>query len=413
MKNVVSTLMEMIKGTWLARRSFHKNIYLTFVIQPSIHNYLFYTGQLPFAQAIKNRSGGIVNTVGKIAADLRKKYLQYLQNVHHLSLSDAAQHPYEGASETTWISAAFNLTNEKGQFIEYDGSVSRVVHQFDRFGLPYLTWLDQQDFVKDDIPTHNSQLKGSQQEPLNVEREASAHRTVTETGVAVSDPQLWEGEDLQGDSSTATVMGMATGYPLSVYQRFVGTLRKTGYKGRIILGVAPDVSPDILDYFQARNVTPKILHWSNCTYRKIESKEDIFGKTTCEEHYPDIKIRWSRFPLQADWLRECIECTGPVLVTDVRDTYFQQDPFGPGSPLVQGLQVFEEHPSQTTDHWITDGPISRCKGMTLRNQPMLCSGTTVGTRIAMLKYLEIMYEEMKVWISDEKCRFDMDGDDQR
>jgi hypothetical protein len=43
---------------------------------------------------------------------------------------------------------------------------------------------------------------------------------------------------------------------------------------------------------------------------------------------------------------------------------------------------------------------------------MLCSGTTVGTRVAMLRYLEIMYAEMKVWINDTKCRFNINGDDQ-
>lgn len=43
---------------------------------------------------------------------------------------------------------------------------------------------------------------------------------------------------------------------------------------------------------------------------------------------------------------------------------------------------------------------------------MLCSGTTVGTRAAMLKYLEIMYAEMKVWISRHECHFSMNGDDQ-
>ena len=43
---------------------------------------------------------------------------------------------------------------------------------------------------------------------------------------------------------------------------------------------------------------------------------------------------------------------------------------------------------------------------------MLCSGTTVGTRAAMLKYLEIMYAEMKAWIADPKCHFSMNGDDQ-
>lgn len=390
-----------------------------------------------------------MNTVGKIGADLRKKYLKYVEEVHKLSPQEAAERPYEGASEKTWIGTEFNLTDENGLFIEADGSLSRVVHQFDRFGIPFSTWLMKQEFVKDDYPGRNtqnqttSQIEGGQEQntegegavnppQLNTQNQKTSQiksgqeqkaegegalnlperRTTTETGVDISDPQLWEGEELHGDSSTATVMGMASGYDMNVYQRFVGTLRKSGFKGKIILGVAPDVSQEVLDYFKIRDVTPKILHWANCTYRKIESKKDIFNKTTCEEHYPDIKIRWSRFPLQADWLRECTECTGPVLVMDVRDSYFQLDPFGPGSPPVKGLQVFEEHPSQTTDHWLTKWPISACKGISF-TKPMLCSGTTIGTRAAMLKYLDIMYEEMKVWITEEKCRFDIDGDDQR
>jgi len=238
-------------------------------------------------------------------------------------------------------------------------------------------------------------------------------KTATTAGVDVSDPSLKEGVDLHGDSSTATVMGLASGYQLDVYEQFVGSLRKSGFKGHIILGVAPDVPAKVLEYFQYRDVTPKIMEWVNCTYRRTEteSKNDIFRKSHCAHPYPDIKIRWSRFPLQRDWLQECESCTGPVLVADVRDTFFQSDPFGVGSPVVEGLQVFEEHKNQTTDHWLTQWPINDCKGITF-TKTMLCSGTTVGTRAAMLKYLEAMYAEMKVWINDPKCRFDINGDDQ-
>ena len=201
-------------------------------------------------------------------------------------------------------------------------------------------------------------------------------------------------------------MGMATGYDLYTFHQFVGTLRKSGFKGNIILGVEPTVSKEILAYFKLRNVTPKIMKWVNCTYPGEKRK--------CSHPYPDIKIRWSRFPLQRDWLRDCETCTGPVLITDVRDAFFQLDPFGTGSPIVNGLQVFQEHKNQTTDHWLTKNPIIKCKGVGAfaASKPMLCSGTTVGTRKAMLKYLEIMYAEMKHWISTPKCHFKKDGDDQ-
>jgi hypothetical protein len=234
---------------------------------------------------------------------------------------------------------------------------------------------------------------------------------MTEAGIDISDPQLCNEVDLSGDSSTATVMGMATGLSLESYQSFVGTLRKSGFKGHIILGVAPDVPNNILRYLAYRNVTVKKLIWVSCTYESDEKGGAIFKDTTCAAPYPDIKIRWSRFPLARDWLQECETCTGPVLVMDVRDSFFQLDPFGPGSPVVRGLQVFEEDPSQTTQHWLAHGPILGCKGVEF-NETMLCSGTTVGTRVAMLKYLEVMYAEMKDWISKKRCRFDMNGDDQ-
>jgi hypothetical protein len=214
-------------------------------------------------------------------------------------------------------------------------------------------------------------------------------------------------------SASATVMASATNYDIATYRRFVGSLRQSGYTGHIMIGLQPDPSPKIINYLTQRNVTVHILSWVNCTYTSMDSSEsDIFQQTTCAYPYPDIKIRWSRFPLFRDWLLACTTCTGPVLVTDARDVIFQRNPFGDDVPSsVQGLQVFQEHVNMTTTNWLTEWPIRECKGVTYK-EPMLCSGTTIGTREAMLQYLAIMYEEMKVWISDPKCRFDINGDDQ-
>jgi hypothetical protein len=46
----------------------------------------------------------------------------------------------------------YNLTNTDGWFTEFDGSKSRVVHQWDRFGPNVGSWLSQQDFVQDPFP---------------------------------------------------------------------------------------------------------------------------------------------------------------------------------------------------------------------------------------------------------------------
>eukprot|EP00977_Amphora_coffeiformis_P004531 scaffold978_cov164-Amphora_coffeaeformis.AAC.2 len=397
----------------------------------TIHNYLFYTGQLPFAKAIPNRHG-IVNTVGVEGAQVfkakRKKYMDA-----GMPQGEAGKFPYDGEDGNAWIGPQYKVANENGMFTQHDlKTISRVIHQFDRWGIPHYHWLRKQAFAEDNIPPEWAKMHPVEQfklRPLlgevivnddNVAKDAengskfeqARRKLVSDAGVVVSDPALYETVDLHGDSSTATVMGMATGYGLGIYQRFVGSLRKSGFKGNIILGVAPDVPQYVLDYFEKRGVTAKILKWVDCTYRTDESdKVDIFKKTQCSDPYPDIKIRWSRFPLQRDWLVECEACTGPVLIMDVRDSFFQLDPFGPGSGPITGLQVFEEHPSQTTSHWLVKPIVKKCKGVEFTNT-MLCSGTTIGTRQAMIKYLEVMYAEMKVWINEPKCRFNLNGDDQ-
>ena len=226
------------------------------------------------------------------------------------------------------------------------------------------------------------------------------------------------GVDLQGNSSTTTVMGKATDYNLTTYQIFVGSLRRTGFSGHILLGLQRNASQVIVDYLQSQNVTIQWIDYTDCVENNKRRRPSLryrLNITTkppqCVQAYPNLKPRWSRFPLAADWLRDCQTCTGPVLIMDVRDSYFQRDPFGPGSPTIQGLHVFEEDPSQTTQHWITSWPLRQCKGVAF-TQPMLCSGTTVGTRSAMLRYLQIMYQEMMNWTQTEHCQFHIPGDDQ-
>jgi len=216
---------------------------------------------------------------------------------------------------------------------------------------------------------------------------------------------------------------MAMGYSFTDFRSFVGSLRKSGFSGRIILGVTSPMAPKVEDYLAHQSVTAKILTFVNCTFDpngtawSDASDSHVRERFTCAAPYAGMKVRWSRFALLRDWLLQCEECTGSVLVCDFRDTFFQLDPFGEGSPLVQGLQVFREHRTQTTAHWIVRAALMKCKSMDFgaepRLQPMLCSGTTVGTRSAMLAYLDAMYQEMSEWLKDEMCCCNgNNGDDQ-
>jgi hypothetical protein len=220
------------------------------------------------------------------------------------------------------------------------------------------------------------------------------------------------------NSSTATVMAIATGYPMRHYERFVGSLRKTGYLGHIILIVAPNIPPNVESYLTKKGVTLKKAQYVPCSH-PIKKEEEIKNNddkelVTCWHPYPSLKNRWARFPLLRDYLEECETCTGPVLFTDTRDVFFQRDPFGPEAPVVppNTVQLFEEHYTIRTTHQLVDKPVFQCKGIRF-DKPMLCSGTTIGTRSAMLEYLRIMHKEMDEWMNDTKCCcIPKNGDDQ-
>ena len=121
-----------------------------------------------------------------------------------------------------------------------------------------------------------------------------------------------------------------------------------------------------------------------------------------------LQATWARHSLFRDWLTECETCTGPVLYIDSRDAYFQDDPFGPNSPPVKGLQVYQVGGGADTHISYVGDAIRQCKRVEYQ-EPMLCAGSTVGTRVAMLKYLEIMIKELEAWISNPDCAFSDQG----
>ena len=56
------------------------------------------------------------------------------------------------------------------------------------------------------------------------------------------------------------------GYNVEVFKVFIGSLRKSGFRGHIILGVAENVSPDVLAYMRSQGATPKVLAKADCTF---------------------------------------------------------------------------------------------------------------------------------------------------
>ena len=107
------------------------------------------------------------------------------------------------------------------------------------------------------------------------------------------------------DSTHATVMGMATNYNVGNYERFVGSLRRSGFKGNIILAISPVPKPGVEEYLTSQNVTMKRLNIVECSNDIMglqgDPNKQLNGHSkevmTCADPYPDLKVRWGRFAL--------------------------------------------------------------------------------------------------------------------
>ena len=119
---------------------------------------------------------------------------------------------------------------------------------------------------------------------------AAASKQTAQEKVAAADVV---GEKNYWDSSKSVVMGMINGYPLHIYETFVGSLRATGCVGSIILGIASDAPRGTIDYLNSQNVTIKYIeNAEKCTYigTKLNTGEAVdmhaSGGWKCTKDYP-------------------------------------------------------------------------------------------------------------------------------
>ena len=73
---------------------------------------------------------GIVNTVGVQGDKILRDHIKEWKK-HGLEESESNSKPYFGAKGNRWLSNGFDLIDEDGFFLDFDGERSRVVHQFE------------------------------------------------------------------------------------------------------------------------------------------------------------------------------------------------------------------------------------------------------------------------------------------
>ncbi len=230
---------------------------------------------------------------------------------------------------------------------------------------------------------------------------------------------------MSGSTEKSVVMGVAAGYSAFQIAPFITSLKRTGYRGRIVLFVDP-LSQEVADLASENNVivfdlascyhTSRVckllgfsLKWLKrtrgcrraytyaaqaamwCT--RIGRPTSLWKSLEREiEGYQSLRYLHYRDALQreladADW----------VLISDVRDVLFQDDPFRASKPV---LEVFLEAETELigassyNKRWLSN-LYSADIAQSLSNKVVSCSGVTRGSHTEVVRYLNAMCEQIE------------------
>jgi hypothetical protein len=172
---------------------------------------------------------------------------------------------------------------------------------------------------------------------------------------------------------TQLIMGAAYGYKTELLEPFMKSLRRN-FQGDCVIITHP-LSPEELIFYEKYNVFTFELEQTIPNPKDIQvGRYDIY-KAVLEDNFLDAN---------------------QILICDVRDVMFQDDPFK-GSTGVE-LEFFEEPClfKNCTANWPWVGGIYGKEGMSIvENRNVICSGTTMGTRAGIVSYIDIMITEIQ------------------
>lgn len=167
------------------------------------------------------------------------------------------------------------------------------------------------------------------------------------------------------------VMGLTFGYNVDKIKPFVLSLRQ--YYNDDVLFILSEPDEEMSDFLEEHDIMSFV-------------PDEPLRKETCQI------MRYSNYK---DCLNEYFNETEYVLITDVRDVIFQDDPFK--NPVLHELEFFAEPETfKNCKHntpWI-NAIYGSERVKEIANEYILCSGTTMGTRQGIIKYCEEMIAEI-------------------
>jgi hypothetical protein len=198
------------------------------------------------------------------------------------------------------------------------------------------------------------------------------------------------------------ILGLATGMSLEQIAPFFLSLEKSGHRGDVCLfvrGLAPGTSAFLrarhvnLVPFQESFLKPK---WTRLVHLCRPFLKPAPRRLLAEQ-WPLTYLHacCARHIYYRSYLAECGRDYDCVMLADIRDILFQKDPFAFSIP--DGLSVFMEDARQTIGSnfsnasWMRDG-FGESVLNELRDKPVFCAGTTIGSPAAMLDYFDRMLQ---------------------
>ena len=208
------------------------------------------------------------------------------------------------------------------------------------------------------------------------------------------------------DPARDAVFALAVNYRLIDYVRFVGTLRRTGFEGDIVLAVSPTIDvrcKQCRQFLMAMDVIAYPVQF-NCS--KAGGRGSVKQSTECDWHTEqDISLPLAiiRHELYLSWAH-LYSKESRLLILDFRDTFFQRDPFESlplgrmrANPITgknerypfEQLMVLEHWPYKRMSNcpfnsWWVRGCWGAEKFKPMKTHPVLCSGSYFATRDGMI-----------------------------
>jgi hypothetical protein len=217
-----------------------------------------------------------------------------------------------------------------------------------------------------------------------------------------------------GNTARNLILGLISGMTQEQVSPFFLSLEKAGYRGDICLFVQ-GLAPETLAFLHARrvNLVPFQKNYLNPKWARFASLAWPFLKPRQRRRMEEqlaltyLHAHCARNVYCRSYLAECGRFYEHVMLTDVRDVLFQNDPFAFEIP--DGLSVFMEDPGLILgtcpwdSQWIRHA-FGAAVLKELSDKPIFCSGTIFGTPAALLDHLD---QVLRLYYA-RKTHFSMD-----